>query len=358
MKVPGVSILVSNYNLERYVGAAIESALAQDHPKCEVIVVDDASTDRSLEVIARYSGRIRTVFLDRNGGQLAALCAAWPLARYPILMFLDADDVLMSHAALTVARAWMPATAKIQFVLASMDASGQPLGHFAPKYPPRLETAEIRTELLRTGKAPCSPGSGNAYARWLLDRVAQEGGFVPPSGGVFWMDAILEVNAPFYGEVVTLREPLVYYRMHEGNDSQQLISDVARFKKMTELFEQKLAYITGRCQRWGIDFNPSRTSRDLFYVENRMALARLGNRGPWQALNLLAPSLRACLESPYSTRHKITRGVWLALVATSPRRLARRLIEARFVVPRRPRWIERLIGTARTADPSASATCA
>src|SRR5439155_16175203 len=90
----GVSIVVVNYNNERFLAAAIDSALGQDHSLCEVIAVDDCSTDASREVIARYGGRIRSVLRDINEGQTAALNSAWPLSRYPILIFLDSDDLL------------------------------------------------------------------------------------------------------------------------------------------------------------------------------------------------------------------------------------------------------------------------
>ena len=65
-KLPGVSIVIPNYNYAHFVGEAIESALAQDHPACEVIVVDDCSTDASRSVIERYADRVRTVFLSRE----------------------------------------------------------------------------------------------------------------------------------------------------------------------------------------------------------------------------------------------------------------------------------------------------
>src|SRR5215208_2486783 len=192
-KLPGVSIIVPNYNYERFVGVAIESALAQDHPDCEVIVVDDRSTDGSRAVIERYADRVRTVFRPENGGQVAAINTAWPLARHPILIFLDSDDLLVPHAASTVARAWTPGVAKVQFPMASIDGEGRPLGHVAPKYPPNLDTETLRRELLTTGSCPATPGSGNAYAKWLLERVE-------PVAGPIWMDGQLEVNAPFYGE--------------------------------------------------------------------------------------------------------------------------------------------------------------
>jgi len=280
---------------------------------------------------------------------LASLRGAWPLARHPILIFLDADDALLPHAASTVAQAWQPGTAKLQFLMASMDADGRPLGHIAPKYPPQLETAALRAEVLRTGSAPSSPGSGNAYARWLLDQIEDDGGFDPPPGGVVFIDAMLEINAPFYGEVVTLRKVLVRYRMHESNVTQQGVSGPARFVQTIGSLERKLIYLAARCRKWNIPFDPAGVaSRNLWYVENRMANARFEeNSGTWRALALLAPSLRACMTSPFSLRHKLTRATWLSLVAASPRAISMRLIEARFVVKRRPLWIERVVGFGR-----------
>ena len=135
-KLPGVSIIIPNYNYAQFLGDAIGSALDQDHPDCEVIVVDDCSTDSSRAVIDGYFNRVRTVFLPENRGQVAAINAAWPLTQYPILIFLDSDDRLVPHAASTVARAWALGVAKVQFPMASIDSKGRLLGHVAPKYPP------------------------------------------------------------------------------------------------------------------------------------------------------------------------------------------------------------------------------
>src|SRR3974377_2049043 len=91
----GVSVIVVNYNNAEFLATAIDSALGQSHPTCEVIVVDDCSTDSYKVGIATHGDRIRSVFREANGGQTAALNSAWPLARYPILIFLDSDDVLL-----------------------------------------------------------------------------------------------------------------------------------------------------------------------------------------------------------------------------------------------------------------------
>src|SRR5215472_4972879 len=267
----GVSIIVVNYNNGRFLASAIDSALAQDHPLCETIVVDDGSTDNSRAIIAGYGHQIRFILREKNGHQIAALNSAWPLARYPILIFLDSDDLLLPHAAATVARRWTATTMKMQFPLASIDTAGQQLGHVAPKYPQNLDTATIRTELLRTGGSPNSPATGNAYARLLLDRISADGGFDLRNPREHWMDAILECNAPFYGEVVTLYQPLACYRRHDSNLYAITAIDNRHFNELLRAFSSKLEYFADRCRDWDIPFDPTLASnRSLWALECRL----------------------------------------------------------------------------------------
>ena len=302
--LPGVSIVIPNYNYERFVGQAIESALAQDHPDCEVIVVDDCSTDGSRAVIEGYGDRVRAIFLPKNIGQVAAIYEAWPLARYPILIFLDSDDVLEPHAASTIARAWAPGVAKVQFPLASIDADGRPLGHVAPKYPARLDTETIRRELLSTCTCPASQGSGNAYAKSLMESVSLYTALPAP-------DALLEMNAPFYGEVVTLHEPLVRYRMHGSNWSQHNELSPARFLKYLHGQDQKMAYFQDRCRAWGMEFDPEEARRrSVWYLQCQMAAAKLSPPGeaPISPMHVLARAMRAMpTDARSATKRRSTR---------------------------------------------------
>ena len=65
-----VSIVIPCYNKGAYVKAAIESALSQTHP-CQVVVVDDGSTDNSLEEIRRFDGQITWETGPNRGGSAA-----------------------------------------------------------------------------------------------------------------------------------------------------------------------------------------------------------------------------------------------------------------------------------------------
>lgn len=91
---PLVSILINNYNYERYVGMAIDSVLQQTYKNIEVIVVDDGSTDNSRDVINRYGDQIVAVF-KKNGGQASAMNAGFAASKGEIICLLDADDLFL-----------------------------------------------------------------------------------------------------------------------------------------------------------------------------------------------------------------------------------------------------------------------
>lgn len=94
MSPPLVSVLIPCYNSGRFVAAAIESVLEQDHPALEIIIVDDGSTDDSREVISRYVGRGVRMITQANAGQCAAANAALANSSGELIKFLDADDIL------------------------------------------------------------------------------------------------------------------------------------------------------------------------------------------------------------------------------------------------------------------------
>jgi len=93
-KAPDVSVVIPCYNAERWVGRAIESVLAQEGVTVEVIVIDDGSTDGSVDVLRRYEDRIHWE-TDPNRGACAARNRGLALARADYVMFLDADDYLL-----------------------------------------------------------------------------------------------------------------------------------------------------------------------------------------------------------------------------------------------------------------------
>ncbi len=87
-----VSVVIPNYNYARWVGAAVESVLAQTYSHKEVIVIDNGSTDDSLAVLARFGNRIRVIAQD-NRGQAGSRNRGIEESKGEFVAFLDADDV-------------------------------------------------------------------------------------------------------------------------------------------------------------------------------------------------------------------------------------------------------------------------
>ena len=91
---PLVSILIPCYNAERWIAQAITSALNQTYPVKEVCIVDDGSTDGSLQVIKQFAGKVRWESGPNRGGN-AARSRLLELSVGEWLQYLDADDYLL-----------------------------------------------------------------------------------------------------------------------------------------------------------------------------------------------------------------------------------------------------------------------
>ncbi|WP_448203854.1 glycosyltransferase family 2 protein [Azospirillum sp. sgz302134] len=92
---PDVSVVMGAYNCERSVARALDSVLAQSFTSFEIIVVDDASTDATADVVGRFAERDRRITLlrnDVNRGPSAARTRAIAAARGRWIALLDSDD--------------------------------------------------------------------------------------------------------------------------------------------------------------------------------------------------------------------------------------------------------------------------
>ena len=94
MVEPAVSILVPAYNVERHIGATLDSALTQTYPRVEVVVVDDGSTDGTPDRLAAVDAPNVRVVRQPNAGAAAARNKALAESSGQAVLFLDGDDLV------------------------------------------------------------------------------------------------------------------------------------------------------------------------------------------------------------------------------------------------------------------------
>jgi glycosyltransferase involved in cell wall biosynthesis len=153
-----VTVVIGNYNYDRFLREAIDSALAQ--AGAPVIVIDDGSTDRSREIIASYGDRITMVFKE-NEGQSSVYNLGLALVKTEYVLFLDSDDVLYPTAVSEVLRAFGNGDyVKVQFRLDVIGAQGEKSGGYVPHSTPPRECGAL---LRRGWLYPSPPASGNVY---------------------------------------------------------------------------------------------------------------------------------------------------------------------------------------------------
>jgi glycosyltransferase involved in cell wall biosynthesis len=250
-----VSVVVNNYNYGRFLRDAIDSALAQTYAPLEVVVVDDGSTDDSREIIAAYGDRVISL-LKENGGQTSAFNAAFAACRGDVIVFLDADDVLLPNTVADAVRRFEPGVTKVHWALSVVDAAGCPVGRLKPALP--LLEGDLRDVVLRDGpeNATWPPTSGNAWSRAFLERV-----FPLPEPerahdvGSASADAHLAMLAPLYGEVRRLDVPGALYRLHGKNDHSAMPFR-ERLRRDVALFDVRCEALEAHCGALGLTVDP------------------------------------------------------------------------------------------------------
>ncbi len=93
--MPRVSVIMPAHNAARFVGRAIESVQEQTYRDWEVVVVDDGSSDGTWELLQEAGPRVRSFRRERAGGPAVARNLALEHAAGELVMFLDADDLLL-----------------------------------------------------------------------------------------------------------------------------------------------------------------------------------------------------------------------------------------------------------------------
>jgi glycosyltransferase involved in cell wall biosynthesis len=210
-RTPLVSVLMTAYNAERYVGQAIKSIIKQTYDTWELVIVDDGSTDKTLDVVKKYAKadkRIRVFQSEKNSGPSHASNLGLSKVKGNLVARMDADDI--SHPLrLEKQVAYFeryPETVVLGGTCTLIDGNGNylgmktfPIGH-VPIYqalyrmnPIQHPACMINLSLLPNNKLVYHNGSMLAHDLEMLFEVAQ------------------------YGQLANMEDVLLYYRQHSAS---------------------------------------------------------------------------------------------------------------------------------------------
>ena len=211
-----LSICMAAYNGERYVEKQLRSILDQLHEQDEVIVVDDASKDRTRDIISSLNdGRIRVIEHTRNCGVVASFEDAIRNATGDILFLADDDDIWAPNKAEKVLEAFHkhPDAQIVTTRVSMIDEHGSP----------SRDTLYSNRKVFYSGfwqnvMRNHFQGSAMAFRSSLLRSILP----FPKNAGFLHDHWIGTRNAMLGGSVVFIDEPLLFYRRHSQNASRKM----------------------------------------------------------------------------------------------------------------------------------------
>ncbi len=220
--MPKVSVVIPSYNHAAYIGEAVTSVLSQTEADLELIVVDDGSTDESLDVLAGFSDPRLRVFSQSNQGAHAAINRGLREARGKYLAILNSDDAYHSmrlEKALQVLEK-QPQIGLLGSFIEIVDVDGKALGikhGYKDCSPWLLEQPErsfrarenLHTALLTENYFATT--SNFIFSRFWAERIGE---FRPLRYAHDWDFALRMAKV---AQLALLPEPLVRYRVHPRN---------------------------------------------------------------------------------------------------------------------------------------------
>lgn len=204
---PEISILMSVYNGDVFVTEAVESILGQTFTDFEYIIIDDASTDKTSEILAQYAAqdpRIRIFKNEKNMGLTASLNLGLVHAKGKYIARMDSDDLSLRERLMT--QYWFmeehPPVVAVGSAVVVIDEQGRQLGEKSLA----ISTEEIKSKML----------FNNQFIHSTLflkaDVLKESGGYNETFKKSQDYELMLRLSSRY--PVVNLKEKLLQFRLH------------------------------------------------------------------------------------------------------------------------------------------------
>jgi glycosyltransferase involved in cell wall biosynthesis len=225
---PLVSVVIPTYNRANLVVETVESVIAQTYPNVEIVVVDDGSTDDTVDTLGPYRGRVKLV-RQPNAGRSVARNTGMHHTSGKYIVFLDSDDLLLPES-LAVRVTFLEAHPEVDLVYGdgfALEESGRlfELGSHIRRFPPTNHD-EFVHEFCKTNFFP--PLLALVRRSTLVDRESFDPEIVGLEDWDLWLRMLFRGASFAY-----LDEKVAVYRRHSGNTDRTEPASFVRARTLT-----------------------------------------------------------------------------------------------------------------------------
>lgn len=212
---PLVSVLMTAYNREKYIAEAIESVIASTYQNWELIIVDDCSSDKTVEIARSYEAkdsRIKVYINEENLGDYPNRNRAASYAKGKYLKYVDADDMIYPHGLDVMVRSIE------QFPEAGLAISRNASTRYP--YPRLLQSIDILKGHFFESKPIINSPLSTIIKREAFFSVGQFSHTRNISDMEMWLK--LSMSYP----VVEMVQGLFFYRIHDAQENKNRINNI------------------------------------------------------------------------------------------------------------------------------------
>jgi glycosyltransferase involved in cell wall biosynthesis len=299
-----VSVIIPTYNAEKFVAKTIRSVLDQTYQDFEILVIDDESPDRSVEVCQQFHDDRLRIISQKNRGLPGARNAGIRAATGEFIAFIDADDIwLPEKLAAHVKHLDRRPEVGISFSYSAFIDDDDRLTGLYQK-PKRLENITPDYVLCRN---PIGNGSAAVLRRQVFDDIAfpdDKHGAMETcyfdervnhhSADATDVECWLRISITTQWAMSGIAEPLTRYRIHTGGLSANVMRQLEALEAVIEKTRGYAPEIIGKCEHKAKAYHQR-------YIARRAVTLRDGKLAVSMMNQSLASDWRIALEEPKKT---------------------------------------------------------
>lgn len=313
-----VSVIIPVYKVEKYVAATVESVLAQTYKNFELLIIDDGSPDKSIEICQQFTDHRIRIIRQENRGVAAARNTGIRHAQGEYLAFLDADDLWTPEKlAKHIEHLENSPAVGVSFCRSAfIDESGEPLGIY------QITKLKEITPLDLVCRTPIGNGSVPVIRRETLEDIAFEDNLygtvenfyfdddrqLHPSEDVeCWLRIAMKTKWLIEG----IAEPLTLYRVNSQGFSAQLMK---KLKSWETMLEKAHAYVPSESMA---ELEKIAMAYQLRHLARRAVTLKDGTTAIEFTHRALSTYWRILLEEPHRTLITLAAAYFLWLMPRS-----------------------------------------